>query len=82
MRANDLCQKHEAILRDPFGKLWAVKIYHRQKPRLRLCLAAGWCEFSKLNKLKEGDVCVFELEQNRKDSDNLLMNVAIFPLVV
>ncbi|KAI3885523.1 hypothetical protein MKW92_049832, partial [Papaver armeniacum] len=63
-------------LRVPDGRTWEVG-YVSQTPTERR-ISQGWGKFVADNDLKEGDVCVFELVDSKK---NLEMNVHIFRLV-
>ncbi|EEF52477.1 conserved hypothetical protein [Ricinus communis] len=75
------------ILRDSSGKLWPVKLCtsdfkFRGKMLKRTAMRKGWLHFYVANKLKKGDVCLFELDLTRKKSYTLVMDVHIFPLVL
>ncbi|CAK9178591.1 unnamed protein product [Ilex paraguariensis] len=80
-RSNNLRQISSIILRDPSGKSWPVAIRSIGRgPRCkRTHLTNGWLEFYKSNKLKEGDVCIFELNGSAGSSGTFMMDVQIFP---
>lgn len=66
------------VLRDPLGRLWPVKLQKRIKRRYHF--TAGWNEFYVANKLKTGDVCVFESDpKNALVSRETIFDVHITP---
>lgn len=67
-------ERMEVILVGPNNKEWHVQyLGNRNTPVLR----GGWKYFSRDNNLEEGDVCVFELENNSKNK----IRVHIFRVV-
>ena len=40
-------------------------------------MASGWNEFYRANKLKDGDVCTFELRKKTAGSKNVVVDVKI-----
>ncbi|GLJ38253.1 hypothetical protein SUGI_0778740 [Cryptomeria japonica] len=67
-------ERMEVILVGPNNKEWHVQyLGNRTTPVLR----GGWKYFSRDNNLEEGDVCVFELENNSKNK----IRVHIFRVV-
>ncbi|KAG8632559.1 B3 domain-containing protein REM8 [Manihot esculenta] len=81
--SNNLVRASIVVLQNPSSKLWAVKLCSiDSKCGKRSALRGkGWHEFYVDNKLKEGDVCLFELDLTRKRSDVVVITVHIFPLV-
>ncbi|KAL3824741.1 hypothetical protein ACJIZ3_020770 [Penstemon smallii] len=64
VRSSDLSEKKKksVILRGPStGKTWPVNLYYQKTGRHRCGMCGGWPDFYKFNKLKNGDVCHFEL---------------------
>ena len=55
------------------GKRWLVNC-NTSESRPAVRLRGGWIEFAMANNLKEGDVCVFELIQQK----DLVFKVTIF----
>lgn len=82
--SNNLVRASIVVLQNPSSKLWAVKLCSiDSKCGKRSALRGkGWHEFYVDNKLKEGDVCLFELDLTRKRSDVVVITVHIFPLVI
>ena len=56
--ANFTPSKKKVVLRDSAGKGWDVICLHDKGGH---CLSGGWGPFVHYNKLKLGDVCIFEL---------------------
>ncbi|RVX15001.1 B3 domain-containing protein REM5 [Vitis vinifera] len=74
-RSNDIITKEGSIaLRDPLNRLWPVKL-RLQGGGSRLSLGIGWHEFIESNKLKAGDVCVFELNPTSPETPNPVLDV-------
>ncbi|KAF6177090.1 hypothetical protein GIB67_015965 [Kingdonia uniflora] len=59
----ELKNKGCAILQDPHGKLWPVKISLQSDGRFEL--SKGWKDFWDANKLAAGDTCQFEFLQGK-----------------
>ncbi|CAK9178590.1 unnamed protein product [Ilex paraguariensis] len=81
VRSNDLVQRNSLTLRDPSGKSWPVKLNHRHvyaRNSRRLTMGRGWSSFYASNKLKKGDVCIFELIDTTRKFGTVLMDVQIF----
>ncbi|XP_022897452.1 B3 domain-containing protein REM3-like [Olea europaea var. sylvestris] len=78
-KSNGLNEKTSVNLRDPSGKKWPVELkfdkngtsYHR------LIMLRGWKQFYESNKLKNGNVCTFELNHNPEGSTVASMDVHI-----
>ncbi|XP_034676725.1 B3 domain-containing protein REM14-like isoform X1 [Vitis riparia] len=78
-RSNDIITKEGSIaLRDPLNRLWPVKL-RLQVGGSRLSLGIGWHEFIESNKLKAGDVCVFELNPTSPETPNPVLDVRTLP---
>ncbi|GMP44103.1 hypothetical protein CsSME_00013193 [Camellia sinensis var. sinensis] len=56
LKESDLSENGSLTLRDPSGKPWPVKLHF-------IYMTKGWYEFYTSNKLKDGDVCLFELNR-------------------
>lgn len=74
-------------VKDPFGKSWPMDIgIVKDKEKIEVARSCrmylkskGWIEFYKANKLKDADVCIFELIRvPRSRSKPVIMNVKIF----
>ncbi|KAJ4849087.1 hypothetical protein Tsubulata_047966, partial [Turnera subulata] len=76
VESTNLNKRSFVVLRDPSRRLWRLKIC--VEPR-RTCLRKGWSGFYSCNKLKEGDVCLFELDNNGRRSIDFVLDVRIFP---
>ncbi|PIN12618.1 hypothetical protein CDL12_14771 [Handroanthus impetiginosus] len=74
-----LRNKSSITLRDPHAKKWQVKLRIQTKPKARWRMSKGWLDFYASNNLKDGDVCVFNLNCGSKKSTTVLMDVQIFP---
>ncbi|KAL0422000.1 UNVERIFIED_CONTAM: B3 domain-containing protein REM9 [Sesamum latifolium] len=76
-RSNNLKAFSSLILTDPRNREWAIKLsVDRSGGQFRTRMkGGGWHRFYASNKLKEGDVCVFEL--NRQRLPTVLMDVKI-----
>ncbi|KAL0364762.1 UNVERIFIED_CONTAM: putative B3 domain-containing protein [Sesamum angustifolium] len=64
MRSNNLEKMSSVTLRNPADQrklAWSVRVWVEETPRLRGRMDRGWHDFYVANKLKDGDVCVFEL---------------------
>ncbi|KAK4402223.1 putative B3 domain-containing protein [Sesamum angolense] len=64
MRSNNLEKMSSITLRNPADQrklAWSVRVWVEETPRLRGRMDRGWHDFYVANKLKDGDVCVFEL---------------------
>ncbi|KAF8410593.1 hypothetical protein HHK36_003125 [Tetracentron sinense] len=72
-----LTWKNNIALRNPFGKLWLVKLQSRMSS-IRVNFAQGWHEFLVGNNLKEGDTCIFELHSTSR-TRGLILDVRILP---
>ncbi|KAA8528580.1 hypothetical protein F0562_035935 [Nyssa sinensis] len=83
LKSNNLGQTSSITLRDPSGKLWSAELKSRNTNSLscniRTFIANGWYEFYDSNKLKKGDVCLFELNHSTRRSKTVVMDVHIFP---
>ncbi|KAG8379322.1 hypothetical protein BUALT_Bualt07G0076300 [Buddleja alternifolia] len=82
LRSNDLSERTRLSLRDPCGKIWAVKLLIQTSGQYRGWIGRGWHEFYISNKLKNGDVCHFELHRHSHRPNNVVMDVQIFPTPV
>ncbi|XP_059637274.1 B3 domain-containing protein REM9-like isoform X2 [Cornus florida] len=79
IKSNNLSQICSVTLRDPSGKLWLVEVRSRNSSlRTYWYLANGWHEFFVSHKLKEGDVCAFELNHTTTRAKNVFLDVQIF----
>ncbi|TQD76952.1 hypothetical protein C1H46_037518 [Malus baccata] len=86
-RSTGILDKSCMHVKDPFGKLWPMDIgIVKDKEKIEAAWSRrtylkskGWIEFYKANKLKDADVCIFELIQVPKSrSKPVIMNVKIF----
>ncbi|KAM2449551.1 hypothetical protein PS1_019646 [Malus domestica] len=86
-RSTGILDKSCMRVKDPFGKLWPMDIgIVKDKEKIEAAWSCrtylkskGWIEFYKANKLKDADVCIFELIQVPKSrSKPVIMNVKIF----
>lgn len=79
-RSNGLNEKTSINLRDPSSKNWLVELkFYKNVGNGRVTMERGWKQFYESNKLKNGDVCTFELNHNPKGSTVASMAVHIFP---
>ncbi|KAK2996439.1 hypothetical protein RJ639_025576 [Escallonia herrerae] len=81
-RANGLQAETSIILRVGSGKSWPVKLCTRKSSAStkRTSMTKGWDEFYASNKLKEGDVCHFELRPRaRRSNTTIVLDVRVFP---
>ncbi|KAK2969394.1 hypothetical protein RJ640_020337 [Escallonia rubra] len=75
-RANGLQAETSMILRVRSGKSWPVKLSSRKNSAStlkRTSITKGWEEFYASNKLKEGDVCHFELRPRATRSNTTIV---------
>ncbi|KAL2254100.1 B3 domain-containing protein Os01g0723500-like [Sesamum indicum] len=65
MRSNNLEKISSVTLRSPDHerRAWSVRVLVEETPNLRGRMDRGWHDFYVANKLKDGDVCVFELNR-------------------
>ncbi|KAL7153082.1 hypothetical protein ABFS83_04G141500 [Erythranthe nasuta] len=77
VRSVNLSQKSRLTLMDPQGREWPVKLRLQTKGRLRARMYSGWHDFYVSNELKNGDVCVFELNSTSPRCTTALFNVQI-----
>ncbi|KAJ4716407.1 B3 domain-containing transcription factor VRN1-like [Melia azedarach] len=63
-----------AKLQDSCGREWPMKIYWRYSGSAGFYLTKGWNEFSEINGIREGDICVFELIR----MEDVLLKVSVF----
>ncbi|KAG8388753.1 hypothetical protein BUALT_Bualt02G0158100 [Buddleja alternifolia] len=77
-RSNNFWEIGSVTLRDPRRKAWPVKLLFQRSGQLRCRMERGWHDFYVSNKLKEGDVCVFDLNRHSKQPTTVLMDVQIF----
>ncbi|KAL9170423.1 hypothetical protein ABFS82_04G144600 [Erythranthe guttata] len=77
VRSVNLSQKSSITLMDPQGREWPVKLRLQTKSRLRARMYSGWHDFYVSNELKNGDVCVFELNSTSPRCTTALFNVQI-----
>ncbi|MQL92121.1 hypothetical protein Taro_024740 [Colocasia esculenta] len=66
IRSNDLSNIHQILLKDPEGRPWPVNLFRKQSQFGYNYFSAGWRDFCSGNKLKDGDVCVFELKKKNE----------------
>ncbi|CAI9764595.1 unnamed protein product [Fraxinus pennsylvanica] len=74
-KSNDMKKTTSLNLKDPSGKKWSVELKYRRIGRVDM--DKGWKQFYESNKLKNGDVCTFELSHNPKGSTVASMDVHI-----
>ncbi|KAI3463812.1 hypothetical protein Pfo_020475 [Paulownia fortunei] len=79
LRLNKLGQKSSLILRDPRRRAWPVRLLVQKTGHFRLRMDRGWHDFYVSNELKDGDVCLFDLNPHSLQSTTVLMDVQIFP---
>ncbi|KAK3039364.1 hypothetical protein RJ639_027613 [Escallonia herrerae] len=84
-RANRLQAETSIVLRVRSGKSWPVKLSSRKisaSSLKRSSMTKGWDEFYASNKLKEGDVCHFELRPRpraRRSNTTIVLDVRRIP---
>ncbi|XP_077224751.1 putative B3 domain-containing protein Os04g0347400 isoform X2 [Tasmannia lanceolata] len=59
--ANGLGNRKSITLKDPERRSIAATIFHRKRCSMVTCFSGGWLRFTVINKLEEGDECIFEL---------------------
>ncbi|PIN12619.1 hypothetical protein CDL12_14772 [Handroanthus impetiginosus] len=77
-RTNNIFKNSSVTLRDPCKKQWLVKLLVQKQGRIRCRMERGWYDFYVSNKLKDGDVCVFNMVRRSIKSGTVLMDVQIF----
>ncbi|KAL0384854.1 UNVERIFIED_CONTAM: putative B3 domain-containing protein [Sesamum radiatum] len=84
MRSNNLGKMSSVSLRNPDQKkAWSVRVLVEESPRVRARMDRGWHDFYVANKLKEGDVCVFELNPRlSRRPTSIAMDVKILTTLV
>ncbi|KAL0422001.1 UNVERIFIED_CONTAM: putative B3 domain-containing protein [Sesamum latifolium] len=84
MRSNNLEKISSVSLRNPDQrKAWSVRVCVEETPRLRARMDRGWHDFYVANKLKEGDVCAFELNPRlSRRPKSISMDVKILTTLV
>lgn len=84
LKESDISENGSLTLRDPSGKPWPVKLHFSRSgfsgKSLQVYMTKGWYEFYTSNKLKDGDVCIFELNRTVTRGRPVMMDVRIFPL--
>lgn len=77
-QSNGLFQNTTITLTGPSGKSYPVslRICNGGKT-LYACITRGWHDFFSSNKLKVGDVCIFQLDRSKSDSNSIAMDVRV-----
>lgn len=70
-----LLRVEELILRDPIGRSWRARMFHRKtycKGKPEVHISTGWLQFARGNKLKLDDRCIFRFApQGKKEVVNV-----------
>lgn len=77
-QSNALFQNTTIMLTGPSGKSCPVslRICNGGKT-LYACITKGWHDFFSSNKLKVGDVCIFQLDRAKSDSNSIAIDVRV-----
>ncbi|XP_055836010.1 B3 domain-containing protein REM8-like [Solanum dulcamara] len=77
-QSNALFQNTTITLTGPSGKSCPVslRICNGGKT-LYACITRGWHDFFSSNKLKVGDVCIFQLDRSKSDSSSIAIDVRV-----
>ncbi|KAM0884033.1 hypothetical protein ACQ4PT_031267 [Festuca glaucescens] len=75
--ARHLPHKSQTVVLQCNGKSWETKmVTNRNRDGRRWFLSGGWSKFARGNRLRIGDICLFERKKNRRE---LTMKVHIIP---
>ncbi|XP_051179444.1 B3 domain-containing protein Os03g0619800 [Lolium perenne] len=75
--ARHLPHKNQTLVLECNGKSWETKmVTSRNRDGRRWFLSGGWSKFARGNRLRIGDICLFERKKNRRE---LTMKVHIIP---
>ncbi|KAK4342018.1 hypothetical protein RND71_037834 [Anisodus tanguticus] len=77
-QSNALFQNTTITLTGPSGKACPVSLRICNGGRtLYACITKGWHDFFSRNKLKVGDVCIFQLDRSKSDSSSIAIDVRV-----